>query len=405
VWDTGLATSLVWDLPADATLLSTTDLYYADRQYPVTGTAVSFAKSRDFSVKETLMLDAPRAFHDDLSTEASASYPRAGMRYGAISRNDDNYLTLINRWGWHPLQQLTLRAGVDWRYIHVDSTEDGLRSGHNGGVYLTGEWRPLKRLLLVASVKGASDLRDMTVVPKAGWTWQPNDLLTVRNNFFRSFKFPDFDDLYYRSPDELYLGNPDLRPEDGLGGDLGVDLKAGRFEISSTAYGQWTEDSIHWVKQGGRWRPENVGTALFIGIDARPSVTMAFERGPFQTLKLGTTYQFQLSWLLNEGLGFADALRIPYMPTHIIGGTADLAWETGSLMASAHWESLRYADTVNQMPLDPYCLATLTLNQNIGKSWSVFFVVRNALNALYTSFAEYPMPGTSLTAGARVKIK
>jgi vitamin B12 transporter len=404
VWDSGLGLSLVWELPWDATLMSTTDLYYADRQYPVTGTAVGFAKAKDFSLKETLMLDAPRVLRDDLSTELSVSYTRAGNRYGVISRNDDDYLTAINRWGWYPTQKLTLRAGIDWRYIHVDSTEDGIRSGNNGGAYITGEWQPLRRFLVIGSVKGATDLRDLAVVPKLGWVWQMRQGFTVKNNYFRSFKFPDFDDLYYRSPDELYLGSPDLRPEDGLGGDLGIEVKAGdMFEAASTAYGQWTEDSIHWVKQGARWRPENIGTALFIGIDARPTLTFVIQRSVFTKLRIGATYQFQLSWLLNEGLGLEDALRIPYMPTHIVGGVVDLMWRTGSVMVSAHWESVRYADTLNEMPLEAYCLATVTVNQDIGKHWSAFFVVRNALNALYTSFAEYPMPGMSLTIGLRAK--
>jgi vitamin B12 transporter len=406
VWDTKLGVSMVFDLPADGTLGSTTNLYLGDRQYPVTGTAVGFAKSKDFSVKETLVLNAPRAFHDQLSTEGALSYTRAGMRYGVISKNDDHYLTVNNHWGWYPASTVTLRAGFDWRYIHVDSTEDGVRSGNNGGLALTGEWRPFPRLLAIASVKGASDLRNMALVPKAGWVFQMSDSFAIKNNYFRSFKFPDFDDLYYRSPDELYLGNPDLRPEDGLGADLGIEAKLGKnFDLASTAYGQWTEDSIHWVKQGGRWRPENIGTALFVGIDARPTVSIEFDRGPFDKLKLGATYQFQLSWLLNEGLDFEDALRIPYQPTHIVGGLVDLLWSTGSVMVSAHWESLRYADTLNKMPLEPYCLATVTVNQNIGKYVAVFFIVRNALNALYTSFAEYPMPGVNGTLGARFKVE
>jgi vitamin B12 transporter len=402
VWDTGLGLSLVGSLPGDATLMSTTDMYYTDRQYPVTGTAVGFAQSQDFSIKETLMLDAPRAFHDNLSTEASISYTMAQMRYGVIYRNEDQYVTAINRWGWYPTSNFTLRLGTDWRYIHVDSTEDGVRGGNNGGVYLTGELMPVKRLLVIGSVKAATDLRDMAVVPKAGLVWQVTDTIAIKNNYFRSFKFPDFDDLYYRSPDELYLGNPDLRPEDGLGGDLGVEIRRGEhFEISSTAYGQWTEDSIHWVKQGGRWRPENVGTALFVGIDARPSLTIPLSWGPFDKLKLGGSYQFQLSWLLNEGLSLDDSLRIPYMPTHIVGGSADLQWKTGSVMVSAHWESRRYADTLNEMPLEPYCLMTVTVNQNIGEHFSVFCAARNVLNALYTSFAEYPMPGLNFTTGVR----
>jgi hypothetical protein len=67
-------------------------------------------------------------------------------------------------------------------------------------------------------------------------------------------------------------------------------------------------------------------------------------------LKVGLTYQYQLSWLLDADLEVADALRIPYMPMHIVGFSADLSWKSppraggtkagGSLRFSAHWESL-----------------------------------------------------------------
>jgi hypothetical protein len=57
------------------------------------------------------------------------------------------------------------------------------------------------------------------------------------------------------------------------------------------------------------------------------------------------------------------------------------------------------------MELDPYCLLNINYNQDIGKHVTAFAVLRNALNSLYTSFAEYPMPGITLTIGARVATK
>jgi outer membrane cobalamin receptor len=57
------------------------------------------------------------------------------------------------------------------------------------------------------------------------------------------------------------------------------------------------------------------------------------------------------------------------------------------------------------MELAPYCLVNVTVNQHIGKNFTAFVVVRNALNQLYTSFAEYPMPGVSLTTGGRVSFE
>jgi vitamin B12 transporter len=297
---------------------------------------------------------------------------------------------------------------MDWRSIFVDSSDigyDGFRDSHNGGLYLTGEFAPVKKRLLIVSVKGATDTKQAVAVPKAGLAWYISDFFTLKNNYFRSFKFPDFDDLYYRSTDQLYVGNPELKPEDGLGADITGELDLNEyFAMNTTFYTQWTTDSIHWVKQGSsRWHPENIGTAFFIGLDWRPEISVPVRFLTVEKIMINPTYQFQLSWLLNEGLDFENSYRIPYMPTHIIGASIDIPWKTGSLLVSAHWESTRYADPNNLMFLDPYCLVNVTVNQNIGSHVAVFGVVRNMLNALYTSFAEYPMPGINVTLGARMK--
>jgi vitamin B12 transporter len=403
VLDTGLGASFVWDLPSFVMLSSDTSLYFADRQYPVTGTAEGFAKGRDFSVKENLAVIIPRVFRDDLWTEGSFTVQHNMMRYGKISSGNDQNITAINRWVWEADEKLTMRFGLDWRYIHVDATEDGAQSGNNGGLYLTAEFKPVKSVILIGSVKGVTDTKQGEVVPKIGFAWKASDRFTVKNNYFRSFKFPDFDDLYYRSPDELYIGNPDLKPEDGWGTDLMAELTVTEhFGATSAVYYQWTKDSIHWVKRGGRWSPENIGVATFIGADIRPFLSVPLETGRLTTITLGASYQYQISWLLNDGLGYADGYRIPYMPAHIIGGSLGLDWRGGSFLVSAHYESLRYADTLNRMELSPYCLLNLTLNQDIGDHVTAFVLLRNALNELYTSFAEYPMPGMTLTVGARL---
>jgi vitamin B12 transporter len=407
VKDTGAAVDLNLNLPSLMSLRSTTDLYYADRNYPVTGTAAGSAKYFETSVKEDLFFHAPAIFRDDLETEASLSWTWKKSEYGVLSESADNYLTAINRWNWYLNDKWTLRSGADWRSILVDSSDigyEGFRDAHNGGLYFTGEFAPTGKLLFIASVKGATDTKQAVAVPKAGFVWHITDSFALKNNYFRSFKFPDFDDLYYRSADQNYVGNPDLKPEDGLGADLTGELGLNDyFAVSATVYAQWTTDSIHWVKEGPRWHPENIGTAFFVGLDFRPEIAIPVKFLSIEKIMVSPTYQFQSSWLLNEGLDFSNSYRIPYMPAHIVGASLDVPWKTGSLLVSAHWESLRYADPNNLMPLDPYCLVNLTVNQDIGNNVAVFGVLRNMLNALYTSFAEYPMPAMNLTLGLRAK--
>ncbi|MDR2493670.1 MAG: TonB-dependent receptor, partial [Spirochaetaceae bacterium] len=402
VWDTGLGGTVILDLPKAATLSSATRLYVAKKQYPVTGVSEGYGLERDFSLKETLSFHAPVIFREDLETEASLSYALNVMRYAEISEGSDHGLTLINRWHWYPSRSVTVRGGIDFRYIAVDSSETTGTSGTLAGIYGTFEYSPLPVLLFIGSVKAATDAEQGVLVPKLGLRWQALDGLTLKNNYFRSFKFPDFDDLFYRSADGLYRGNPELEPEDGWGADVTCEFRLNdRFAGSSTVYVQYTEHSIHWVKHGLYWTPENVGTGFFTGFDFRPTLTLPVDAGPFKRVVFGWNYQIQISWFLTDDLSFGDSLRIPYMPAHILGGSVEAVWTSGSFLISAHYESLRYADTGNRMELAPYCLLNLTINQNIGRTWTVFAVVRNGFNQLYTSFAEYPMPGISFTLGLR----
>jgi vitamin B12 transporter len=409
VVDGGGSATFVWTLPdTTTTVLWDTKLFAARRDFPVTPDSVGYAVAEDLQVTENLVFNAPLIIRDDLGTEASLTYQYSNTAYGVDIESSDHYITGINRWNWYPSEKWTLRAGVDWRFLYIDArsaTEtEPVKTGNLGGLYITGEYAPVARVTLIGSVKGVTDAKQGTAVPKLGVRWEIVPGFTLKNNYYRSFKFPDFDDLYYRSLDGMFVGNPGLRPEDGLGADLTGEWRPYEtFGTDATVYAQWTENSIHWIKSaGGRWSPENIGRAFFAGADLRPAVTLPIHKGGIERVKLGVSYQFQLSWLLSGDSGFADSYRIPYMPTHIVGGSVDVMWKTGSLAVSAHYESTRYADTLNELRLDPYCTVHATVNQGIGKHVTVFASLRNILNTHYESFAGYYMPGIALTVGGRI---
>ncbi|MDR2509926.1 MAG: TonB-dependent receptor [Spirochaetaceae bacterium] len=411
VLDGGGNAALVWNLPQDTTLLSDTKFYYAHKNFPITMNAEGSALATDLQITENIMLNAPFAFNN-WAAEASVSFQTSLTRYGVNISSDDYYLTAINRWSWYPHDKFSARLGADWRFLYINSESETetnpVKTGNAGGVYITGEYSPVKEIMIIASVKGASDTKQFAAVPKLGVSWKPHDALVLKNNYFRTFKFPDFDDLYYRSMDGVFAGNPNLKPEDGWGADIsgrwtprnedGVEI----LSLEAAVYGTWTTDSIHWVKSsGGRWTPENVGTACIAGIDIRPKISFILEGAPFTSITAGLSYQGQLSWLLSGDLDFAYSYRVPYFPTHVIGASLDFVWETGSLIVQAHYETTRYADTTNKMPLSPYCMLNATVNQKLGGFLTLFASARNLLNAHYESFASYYMPGISLTTGIR----
>ena len=422
VWDAGANASFVWDLADFSKLIISTNFYYGDKNIPTSGFSSIFGVQEDIISRQTIIFDMPRAFHDDFATEASFSWQFARMDYTspaeAFSRHDQNSISMINRWAWYPSRfpagQLTFRSGFDYRYIHLDSTEIGERSRHDGGVYLTAEYRPARHFEITPSVKAvftSMGAGDITLIPKLGLLWNITDSFAIKNNYFRSFKFPEFEDLYWTGEGGLHTasGNPDLRAEDGWGGDLGVVWNFNEFIfLESVAFVQWMKDSIHWFSDSGVWRPENVGEAVFFGLDERISFNIPVSLGPVTQISPSFGYKYLRSYLLSFGYTFASDRRIPYNPLLTIGASVDIAWITrskngGSLNISAHYESQRYEDRANLTELDPYLLLNATLNQVINEHLTVFSSLRNILNTSYESFYRYPMPGINLTMGMRVQ--
>jgi len=129
--------------------------------------------------------------------------------------------------------------------------------------------------------------------------------------------------------------------------------------------------------------------------------------GSIKKITASVSYQYLLSYLLSFGYDFASDKRIPYNPMHTIGISFDIPWANGSLLISGQYESLRYQDRPNFVELKPHFLLNATINQKIGqkigKSFTLFGVVRNALNTSYQSFYDYPMPGITLTLGVRMQ--
>jgi vitamin B12 transporter len=418
VWDAGGAVSVIKELPDLSKVIVSSNFYYGDKNIPSSGFSSNVGEQQDTFSRNNVMLDMPRAFRDDLAMEASLGWHFARMDYtapsgrstaGAFSRHDQQNITAINRWSWYTGRQLTLKSGFDYRFIWLDSTDIGRRNRHDGGIYLTAEYTPARQFMIIPSVKTVFTSEGgvpATAVPKLGFLWNVTDSLALKNNYFRSFKFPDFEELYWGEGGGT-AGNPGLHPEDGWGGDIGLSWRfKDRLTFDSTFFTHWLKDSIHWYPgTGGVWRPENVGEALFFGLDSRLMVAIPVSWGPVKKIIPSLSYQYLLSYLLSFGYDFASDKRIPYSPVHTIGGSLEVPWETGSVIISGHYEALRYSDRANLSILDPHFLLNATVNQKIGKNVAAFAVLRNILNQSYESFSDYPMPGITLTVGVRTQFE
>jgi len=411
VWDTGAGASVVWELPDLTKFIASANFYYGDKNVPSSGFSSIVGKQQDLSTCGNVMVDMPRAWHDDLAMEASLGWYFLKRDYASsaseLSRHDQQNITAVNRWNWYPGELLVLRSGLDYHFVYLDSTEIGIRDRHNGGIYVTAEYKPWEFFLIIPSIKialSSGSQGGITPIPKLGFLWNVNDSLSIKNNYFRSFKYPDFQDLFWKEGGGT-AGNPDLRPEEGWGGDFGLSWRyKDLLTLDSTFFTHWLKDSIHWYPDNaGNWYPENVGEAVFFGLENKINFNIPVSLGPVKKMTSSVTYQYLLSYLLSFGYYFASDKRIPYNPMHTIGASLDILWETGSFLISGQYESLRFQDRSNLVELKPHFLLNATINQKIGEKFSLFGVARNVLNTSYQSFYDYPMPGITLTLGIRMQ--
>jgi vitamin B12 transporter len=294
----------------------------------------------------------------------------------------------------------------------LDSTDMAYHSRHDGGASFALEFQAHPAFLIIPSIKGVFDTSSVTPVPKLGLLWAPTDNLKLKNNYFRSFKLASFEDLYWPKQN-LVEGNPDLKPEDGWGADIGGSFRFGETaELESTFFFEWTKDSIHWSEgEGNVFRPSNIGEAVYLGMDSKIAFDLPSPVKFLDKVKLSFSYQYLLSRLLSYGYGWESGKQIPYMPEHSAGFSVDLPWNgknnkaSGSILFSGRWQNFRYADTANLTKLEQPFLLDLTVNQKIGEYSTVFVAARNLFNKPYESYNEYYLPGLTVTIGIRMNIE
>ncbi|MGA9212805.1 TonB-dependent receptor [Kaistella sp.] len=94
-----------------------------------------------------------------------------------------------------------------------------------------------------------------------------NENHKIYGNIAKVNRIPTFTDLYYASKTEM--GNPDLKPENGISSELGYRFQKNNFLGKVSFFNRTSENSIDWVKEtaNGIWVAENIGKIETNGVE------------------------------------------------------------------------------------------------------------------------------------------
>jgi outer membrane cobalamin receptor len=219
--------------------------------------------------------------------------------------------------------------------------------------------------------------------------------VSVMLDGYRLCLFPDMNQLYWGGS-SYASGNRDLKPEDGWGGELALDVRNGYMPFSVAAFGNYYFNKIQWQGINGKWMPQNVASALFLGFDAKCSFSV------FSFLSVGAEYEYLYNRLLADGI--THGKRIMYTPEHTGSLSALLSLRPATISVDAQYVGLQYLSNLNAGFLDPYLLVNGSVTFHPVKGLAPYVRVLNILNESYETSDGYPMPGISLEAGVRVEL-
>lgn len=418
----------------DGNYINISDFFYAgNKQTPGTETSFSYGVQKDYDNNLTIQLVNPEVgkgiklentlswlsntrFYND-KTSDSAHFVNTGKYAGSV------YL--------HKLDWFKESAGITLDYTYLDSTDDGIHQQFSGALKSTSKffwcgngenWDNGDRPPLNGEQKNNRDNRDrpqfaftlplslkfsnknLAFTPKLGFSINTKhvDLLI---DGYRMTQFPNMDDLYWESSG--YKGNPDLIPESGWGGDFTVNVHNIWLPFSLCAYINFYENKIQWANLGGNWRPENVASAFYFGIDGRLEKNFWNDR-----ISVTANGEYLHTSLLDKRNSMTYGKKIMWTPDFTGSASIRLNFpgkgktESYVLLAEANYMGKRYTTNANISYVKPYTLINLSAQMTVAsKNWhfTPYIRLENLLNMDYEAVDAYPMPGISGTVGLKIK--
>jgi len=223
----------------------------------------------------------------------------------------------------------------------------------------------------------------------------------------RNLRLPSLYELY--GDNGYVVGNPDLRPEDGLTVELSAahfatwvgDDDMVKFEVAG--FVTWTDDLIQFVQNAQNIaRPENVDTALLAGVEAGVGLDVV------QHLRA----RGSLTWLYTENqsqIAARRGKRLPFRPEWAVFGqlegyhdvSTDAVGELG-LRVEVDYTAGNVLDNANLVQVPERVLLGIGAHAEFWRRQLRLDVsVRNLLSETVQDLAGFPLPGVSAYVSVR----
>ena len=322
----------------------------------------------------------------DISTDDISRNQKAGL---------DLQQTLLL--GEHQL----LLGGIYLENDHVNikdkqgvSRIGGSRDLFTGAGFLQDEVSLLESLVVTPGLRcDVQSKWGAELSPKISGLYKIIEGTSLKASIGRGFRAPTVDELYWR--DDYSIGNPDLKPEESLSYDAGIQQQFGaKTMLEVSLFQSHMKNLIAWFDDGtGIWTAQNINDARLQGLETE--LSMQF------TAEISGALNYTLLDARDTG-GTYDGETLTYRPKNKVGGRLGYQSKWGlKLNVNADYTDSVYTDRANTKELGGFMTLGAYAAQTVCKGVEIFARGDNILNKQYQLLDGYPLPGASVMGGLK----
>ncbi|MFN7313087.1 MAG: TonB-dependent receptor plug domain-containing protein [Bacteroidota bacterium] len=260
-------------------------------------------------------------------------------------------------------------------------------------VFASLQYKPTQKFEISANVREEFlNTEAMPITATVGAAYRFNKWLQAKAQFNKSYRIPTLNDLYW------ITGNPNLRPESGVGQELGIDVKFYRIHdlltVQMNVFNRDVNNWIVWLSESGNLKPVNFKSVWSRGAELAARYTYCIGKWLF-TAKHDFSYVFSTNEAVNSTDESSLGKQLIFIPRLTHQTTFIAGYGPMYVGYNQTYTGHRFITVDESTFLDDFSLANVFVGGGfkcLGKHCDLRGQALNVFNASYQILPSRPMP-------------
>lgn len=303
------------------------------------------------------------------------------------------------KYDWHSVTEVAtgqnLVVGLERENSELNTTGLSAQTGNSAGFV---EWQSnfAKRFFLTANIRedDNDNFGDHTTYRIAPSVIVPFTDTTIKASYGTGFKAPTLSQLFQSFPDFGFFANPNLKPEQSRGADIGFEqpLFNDRIRFGSTYFKNNITDLI------------NTNSAFTMDINVDNAITEGTES--FVTFNIIDRVKVRADYTVTRAVDVATGLQLERRPKEKFSVTTiwnpiDPLTLSATLLRVSDWIDIDRAGDPGTLVAPGYTTVNLRADYAINDQLKVFGRIDNVANVHYQNPTGFLAPGLGVFGGIR----